>query len=145
MENSHTTRTNIQSCTHKKGIYERDVFPIFAAQAMFGTIFTTLGFYVGYYHGDFMLPILSTTGSGSIPDVSTRLAFAICCSLPMLLSLFAGIEWVSIKRSQTGAVDPFSGNEHHVSVHKNYTTNTLEQFVVGFTLMLIIASYADNF
>ena len=48
------------------------------------------------------------------------------------------------KRALTGAANPLSGNGHYVQVHKNYTTNTLEQFVVGVTLMLIIAAYTDN-
>ena len=48
------------------------------------------------------------------------------------------------KRALTGAANPLSGNGHYVQVHKNYTTNALEQFVVGVTLMLIIAAYTDN-
>ena len=126
-----------------RGLLEPDILPTFIAQAIFGVVFTTLSFYIGYYHGDFILPTLNTSESVS-NHLSARLAYAICCSLPMLLSLFAGIEVISIKRALTGAVNPFSGNEHHVQVHKNYTTNTLEQFVVGLTLMLIIVAYTDN-
>ena len=62
----------------------------------------------------------------------------------MLLSLFAGIEMISTKRALTGAVNPLSGNEHYVQVHKNYTTNTIEQFVVGLALVLIVSAYADD-
>ena len=126
-----------------KGLLDCNVFPVFVAQGMFGAIFTILSFYIGYCHGEFILPTINTLDSGSFL-LSARLAYAICCSLPMLLSLFAGIEIISLKRALTGAVNPLSGNEHYVQVHKNYTTNTLEQFVVGLTLMLIMAAYTDN-
>ena len=126
-----------------RGILDPGILQIFAPQVLLGAVFTTLSFYIGYYHGDFILPTHNTSDSESI-HLNARLAYAICCSLPMLLSLFAGIKRVAIKRAQTKAADPLSGSEHYVQVHKNYTTNTLEQFVVGLTLMLIIAAYTDN-
>ena len=124
------------------GIYILDpgILQIFLPQVLLGATFAILSFYIGYYHGEFILPF-------TIPErkihISNRFAYAIGCSLPMLLSLLAGIKRTAIKRAQTGA-DPLSGNEHFVKLHKNYTTNTLEQFVVGVTLMLIIAAYTDN-
>ena len=142
MERDHQ-KSDVQETEKSKGVLERDICPIFVAQALFGLTFTTLSFYIGYYHGEFILPMTNIMPEKSA-SISARLAYAICCSLPMLLSLFAGIEMISLKRALTGAVNPLSGNEHYVQVHKNYTTNTLEQFVVGLTLMLIIATYTDN-
>ena len=124
-----------------KGLLEPGVLKIFIPQRIFGLIFTTLAFYIGYYHGDFILP--TTKGNESL-HLSARLAYALCSSLPMLLSLYAGIEVVSIKRGLTGAVNPLAGNESLVQVHKNYLSNTLEQFVVGLTLMLTVAAYTDS-
>ena len=127
----------------RKGLLDPDVMPIFIPQVLFGFIFTTISFYIGYYHGDFILPTLTTTGARNI-DLSARLAYALCCSLPMILSLFAGIQMVGIRRGLTSAVNPLSGNEGLIQVDKNYLSNTLEQFVVSFTLMLITAAYADS-
>ena len=76
--------------------------------------------------------------------LSNQFVYATSCSFPMLLSLLAGIKRITMKQAQTRATDSLSGNEHFVKLHKNYTTNTLEQFVVGLTLMLIIAAYTDN-
>ena len=138
-------KSDVQETKKSRGILERDICPIFVTQALFGFVFTTLSFYIGYYHGEFIVPTINMPEKdGTSIHLSTRLAYAICCSLPMLISLFAGIEMIGLKRALTGAVNPLSGNEHYVQVHKNYTTNTLEQFVVGLTLMLIIAAYTDN-
>ena len=126
-----------------RGLLDPGKLQIFLPQVLLGATFTILSFYVGYYHGEFILPSSNAALESRI-HLSSRFAYAICCSLPMLLSLFAGIKRVAIKRAQTGAGDPLSGNEHFVQVHKNYTTNTLEQFVLGLSLMLIIAAYTDN-
>ena len=125
-----------------RGILDPGVLQIFLPQVLLGASFTILSFYIGYYHGEFILPTSNSLESKI--HLSNRFAYAICCSLPMLLSLFAGIKKVAIKRAQTGAGDPLSGNEHFIQIHKNYTTNTLEQFVLGLTLMLILAAYTDN-
>ena len=130
-------------CQRRKGLFDPGIMPIFIPQALFGLVFTMVSFYIGYYHGDFILPTLTTSGAGNI-DLSARLAYALCCSLPMILSLFAGIQMVGIRRGLTSAVNPLSGNEGLIQVDKNYLSNTLEQFVVSFTLILIIAAYADS-
>ena len=131
-----TQKNNIKT---SKGIFDQDKRSIFFPQFLFGLCFTILNFYIGYYHGDFIL--------SSTPDihlVSSRLAYAVCCSTPMLLSLFAGIAMVGNKRALSGAVNPLSGNEGIVQVDKNYISNTLEQFAVALTLMLTVAAYTDS-
>jgi hypothetical protein len=145
MERDHP-KSDVQEIekTRAWGIFERDIYPIFIPQALLGLIFTVLSFYIGYYHGEFILSTINTSQTGASVSISTRLAYALCCSLPMLLSLSAGVQMTAIKRALTGAANPLSGNEHVVQVHKNYTTNTLEQFVVGLSLMLIVAAYTDN-
>ena len=125
---------------NSKGVLEPSVMPIFIPQGIFGMLFTSISFYIGYYHGDFILP---TTGAGNM-HLSARLAYALCCSFPMLLSLYAGVQVIGTKRALTGAVNPLAGNERLVQVDKNYLTNTLEQFVLGLTFMLIVAAYADS-
>ena len=127
----------------RRGLLDPGIFPIFIPQAMFGLIFTIVSFYIGYYHGDFILPTSEASGAGNI-HLSSRLSYALCCSFPMLLSLYAGILVVATKRGLTAAVNPLAGNERVVQLHKNYLANTLEQFVVGLMLMLIIAAYADS-
>lgn len=126
-----------------KGIFDPGFFPIFTLQGILGLTFTLLSFYIGYYHGDFILPALTTPANANM-HLSARLAYALCSSLPMLLSLYAGIEVISIKRACTAAVNPLAGNESLVQVDKNYLSNTLEQFVVSLTLMLTIAAYTDS-
>ena len=88
-----------------KGLLEPGVLKIFIPQRIFGLIFTTLAFYIGYYHGDFILP---TTKGNEILHLSARLAYALCSSLPMLLSLYAGIEVVSIKTWSNRSCQPTS-------------------------------------
>ena len=143
---NHSNLCNMDKEKYQKrsrGIYilNPGILRIFLPQVLLGATFAILSFYIGYYHGEFILPF-------TMPErkihLSNRFAYAIGCSLPMLLSLIAGIKRTAIKRAQTGANPLNSGNEHFVKLHKNYTTNTLEQFVVGLTLMLIIAAYTDN-
>ena len=140
MEKDHPRKINDDN-QKSKGLLEPGSLPVFVGLGTMGVFFAILSFYIGYYYGEFIFP---ASTSGSIPQLSDRLAYAICCSLPMVLTLLAGIQGTAIKRDLTGALNPLSGREHLVQVQKNYTTNTLEQFVVGLTLMLIVAVYADS-
>ena len=121
-----------------KGVLEPGFLSVYIPQAIFGNAFTILMFYIGYYHGDFILPTTQKF------HLSARLAYALCCSFPMVLSLYAGIEGIVIKRVTTGPVNPLAGEEHLIQVDKNYLSNTLEQFVAGLTLMLTVAAYTDS-
>ena len=129
-----------KSDSERVGIYEPGFFRVYIPQLVLALIITVASFYIGNYHGDF---ILLSSGAGNM-HLSARLAYALCCSLPMLLSLYAGIEVITIQRSVTAAANPLAGNEHLIQLHKNYVTNTLEQLFVGLTLMLIVAAYTDS-
>lgn len=142
MDSDMKNNTQDQSTQRKKGLNDPTVWGIWYPQVCFGFSFTLLSFYIGYFHGDFILP--SFHSSEINVTLSSRLAYALRCSFPMLLTLIGGIKIIGVKRGLTDAVNPLTGNEGVILVDKLYLSNTLEQFVVGLTLMLIIATYADS-
>ena len=125
----------------KKGMCDPRIGALCIPQVCLGSTFSFLSFYVGYFHGEFILP---STSSSERVDLSSKLAYALRCSFPMLITLIAGIMIIAAKRALTKAINPLSGNDGLILVDKLYLSNTLEQFVVGLTLMLIIATYTDS-
>lgn len=123
-----------------RGLRDPNIRRLFLPQLLAGLSLTATIFYIGYYHGGFILPV----NSENIPDLNSRLSYALRCSFPMILSLFAGIVVTSVKRRLSDAINPLSGHENIVQVEKNYLANTLEQLAVGLTLMLIVATYAES-
>ena len=121
-----------------KGICDPKVGAIWFPSVGLGFSFTLLSYYTSYFHGDFILP------AGESVELSARLAYALRCSFPMVISLLVGILIIGAKRAFTDAVNPLSGNDGPLLVDKLYLSNTLEQFVVGLTLMLTIATYAET-
>ena len=121
--------------TKKTGIFLH--LKLFLFFNLLGQGITCSTFYYGYHYGDF-IPVPTAL------DMSTRLAFALRCSLPLALFLFIAVALVGNKRSVTDAMNPLSGNEQIVQIDKNFLTNTLEQSVIGFILMLVVASYAET-
>ncbi|KAL5460486.1 hypothetical protein EMCRGX_G033937 [Ephydatia muelleri] len=94
-------------------------------------------YYSGYYHVS-IVPLPTSI------DLVAKLSYTIRCAFPMVLVLFFFIMNVGNKRFVTAAIDPLGGNEHIVQLEKNVLTNTLEQFVLSFTLMLVAATYLDT-
>ena len=125
----------------RKGIFQH--FKLFLFLNLLGYGLTLSAFYFGYHYGEF-IPVPPATDSATVLDMSVRLAFAIRCSLPLALCVFFAVAMVGNKRSLSEAVDPLSGNEHIVQIDKNFLANTLEQCVVGFILMLVVATYAET-
>ena len=118
-----------------EGIFK--ILPLFLLEAFIGILTVVLVFHTGYYHGDFIpVPVAM--------DIASRLAFGLRCSLPMVMVLLAAITLVMIKRGFTAAINPLSGNEGLVQLEKNVLANTIEQFVMGFILMMIAATYLDS-
>ena len=122
------------------GLWDPNIRRLFLPQLLFGLTFTAITFYIGYYHGGFILP----SSKDSILDLNSRLSYALRCSFPMIISLFTGIIVTSVKRRLSDAINPLSGHENLIQVEKNYLANTLEQLVVSLTFMLIMASYAES-
>lgn len=131
--------TRIPARERRHGFYEPSIRKVYLPQLAFGLVFTASCFLIGYYFGGFILP---TENHGL--DLNFRITYALRCSFPMLLTLFVGILMTSIKRRLSDAVNPLSGHENLVQIEKNYLTNTVEQLLLGFTLMLITATYADS-
>ena len=94
-------------------------------------------YYSGYYHVS-IVPLPTSI------DLVAKLSYTIRCAFPMVLVLLFFIMNVGNKRFVTAAIDPLGGNEHIVQLEKNVLTNTLEQFVLSFTLMLVAATYLDT-
>ena len=122
-----------------RGLRDPNVRRLFLPQLLAGLTITATISYIGYYHGGFILPT-----SENVLDLNSRLSYALRCSFPMMLSLFAGIVVTSVKRRLSDAINPLSGHENLVQVEKNYLSNTLEQLAVGLALMLITATYAES-
>ena len=119
----------------REGVFKK--FPLFISQFILSLVSILLTFYGGYYYCDF-IPVPTSV------DLSSRLAFSLRCSLPMVVVLFLSIVIVGNKRAVTAAVDPLSGNESIVQLDKNFLTNTLEQFAVAFTIILTAATYLET-
>ena len=128
------------------GICNPKVSRIWFPHVAVGFSFVLLSFYTSYYHGDFILPtaVASSQLGDRVDFLSARLAYALRCSFPMLITLIAGILIIGTKRGLTAAVNPLSGNEGLLFVDKQYLSNTLEQYVVGLTLMLTVATYTES-
>lgn len=135
-------KTKLPARERPRGLYDPNIRKLFLPQLLAGLTFTTTIFYIGYYHGGFILP--TTQSSENILDLNFRLSYALRCSFPMILSLLAGIVATSVKRRLSDAINPLSGHENLVQVEKNYLANTLEQLAVGLSLMLIMATYAES-
>lgn len=137
---------DISRKSERTGVFKH--FKLFFFLNLLGYGITSSTFYYGYHYGDFIPTPAASIGHGSnsavIDDMSIRLAFAIRCALPLALSLFFAVAMVGNKRAVSDAVDPLSGNEHMVQLDKNFLANTLEQCVIGFILMLVVASYAET-
>ena len=133
-------KTKVSSRERPRGLRDPNIRRLFLPQLLVGLTFTAIIFHIGYFHGGFILP----TSSENILDLNSRLSYALRCSFPMILSLFAGIVATSLKRRLSDAINPLSGHENLVQVEKNYLANTLEQVAVGLTLMLIVATYVES-
>ena len=125
----------------KKGIFLH--FKLFLFLNLLGYGTTLSVFYFGYHYCKF-IPVPPAPDKDTVLDMSVRLAFAIRCSLLLAMCVFFAVAMVGNKRSLSEAVDPLSGNEHIVQIDKNFLANTLEQCVIGFMLMLVVASYSET-
>ena len=136
-----------QPVTQQKGVFRH--FKLFLSLNLLAYSMTCSTFFYGYHYGDFIPvpappPLAGGNNATAYIDMSTRLAFALRCSIPLALCLFVAVALVGNKRSVTDAVDPLSGNEHIVQIDKNFLANTLEQCVIGLIFMLVVASYAET-
>lgn len=141
-----TTQPATATINQKKGVFRH--FKLFLFLNLLGYAITFSTFYLGYHYGEFIPVPTSPPGpSGNTTtaiDMSTRLAFALRCCIPLALCLFVAVALVGNKRALTDAVDPLSGNEHIVQIDKNFLANTLEQCVIGLFFVLAVASYAET-
>lgn len=128
-----------KSKSERTGIFRN--FKLFALLNLLGYGITASTFYYGYHYGDFIIP---ASLSNETVALDVRLAFGLRCSLPLALCVFFAVAMVGNKRAVSDAVDPLSGNENIVQIDKNFLANTLEQCVIGFILMLIMASYCET-
>ncbi len=133
-------KTRVPARERPRGLRDPNIRKLFLPQLLVGLSFTAVIFSIGYCHGEFIL----STSSENILDLNSRLSYALRCSFPMILSLFAGIVATSVKRRLSDAINPLAGHENLVQVDKNYLANTLEQLAIGLTLMLIMATYAES-
>ena len=128
---------------YNSGIFK--TFRLFSFQYILGIGSTLLFAYLAYYHVDFIpVPVAASLSDTNTVELSVRLSYALRCTFPMVLVLFVGVALVGNKRALTDAINPLSGNENMVQVEKNFLTNTLEQFVISFAMMMIVASISET-
>lgn len=138
--NHHNGDSKVLHFLPRSGIFK--TFKFFLSQWAVGFGTTLLVIYLAYNHFHFIPTPRPSSEDSNIVEMSVRLAFALRCSFPMVLMVFAGVVMVGNKRAVSDAVNPFSGNEHIVQVEKGFLNNTLEQFVIGFTVMMIVATFS---
>ena len=63
----------------------------------------------------------------------------------MLITLITGITITATKTGLTDVVNSLRRNDNLILADKLYLSNTLQHFVVGLTIMLIIATCTDSY
>ena len=107
-----------------------------SAQIAVGLIAIGTIFYGGYYCS--YLPYPASDG------LAARMAYALRCSVPPVMTLFVAINGVMLGRVSQTVLNPLAGKEHLVQVQKNILTNTLEQFTVYFITSMVLACYLQG-
>ena len=116
----------------------KQLLPVFMVQLLTAIALLVTIFYGGYYHcNSISLP--------SSNEFSDKLQFSLrWCAFPFAVILMFTIMGVSNKRGSTPAANPLSGNDHLLQVEKNILTNTLEQIVLAFFIILALTVYLED-
>ncbi len=116
----------------------KQLLPVFMVQLLTAIALLVTIFYGGYYHcNSISLP--------SSNEFSDKLQFSLrWCAFPFAVVLMFTIMGVSNKRGSTPAANPLSGNDHLLQVEKNILTNTLEQIVLAFFIILALTVYLED-
>ena len=62
----------------------------------------------------------------------------------MVVALMWSIMAVARARVRSAAINPLSGNDHLIQLHKNFLSNTMEQLLVAFLSLIIFTSYIEE-
>ena len=130
-----TSPSSLQRCIMAEQSRPNPI-PVFVVQGLLSIVILGGIYYGGYHLCDIQVP--------ASMDATSRFAYTLRWTLPMVLVLIVAIEVTMISRGTTGAVNPLSGKEHLVQIYKNFVTNTLEQLMVSLLLMLIATTYCDT-
>lgn len=110
--------------------------PLLLTQMVLSVALCFVVLYGGYYFCD-CIPVPKS-------DEDKLTYYIRCCVFPCSVTLYLTIIAVSLKRGQSGAVDPLAGKDHLVQFEKNVLTNTVEQLILFLTITLALTTYLDG-
>jgi hypothetical protein len=76
-----------------------------------------------------------------VHSIGDRLAFTLRHQLPSVVIVVLSLLHVSLLRLSSLAINPLSGNEHHVEKASRILQNTVEQFLLTLVNQLILATH----
>ena len=133
------TETEKKEAEEKWETERKKTCPLFFLQLAFAVIFNVCVLGGGYYFFPARLPVPES--SYLVPKLIYTLRMF---GFPQALVLWFAISRVARKRGSTPAGNPLSGQDkNYVLAEKNALTNTVEQLLCTFLLLLVMITYLE--
>ncbi len=62
----------------------------------------------------------------------------------MILVFMWAVHSVARGRVNSAAIDPLAGMDHLIQLQKNFLSNSVEQFLITFVLIMVVATYVEE-
>ena len=84
-------------------------------------------------------------GLPNMDHPTDRVVFTLRCNVPSVLSMGSAIVYIGNKRFMSDQINPLSSKDRHlIEVPQRVLQNTLEQFVLSFTLQLAASTWMTS-
>ncbi|XP_055514910.1 uncharacterized protein LOC129711343 [Leucoraja erinacea] len=75
------------------------------------------------------------------PDLTSRMTYTLRCNIIAITPVLLGVVVGSLSRLCSTAIDPLDTNVRAVLIHQRYVGNSIEQFIIYFINMAVMATY----
>ncbi|XP_078279979.1 uncharacterized protein LOC144607181 [Rhinoraja longicauda] len=75
------------------------------------------------------------------PDLTSRITYTLRCNIVAITPVLLGVVVGSLSRLCSTAIDPLDTNVRAVLIHQRYVGNSIEQFLIYFINMVVMATY----
>ncbi|XP_062888760.1 uncharacterized protein LOC134337563 [Mobula hypostoma] len=75
------------------------------------------------------------------PDLTSRMTYTLRCNIIAIIPVLLGVVIGSLSRLCSTAIDPLDTNVRAVLIHQRYVGNSIEQFVIYFLNVAVMATY----